>query len=288
MAFALAATAAWVTNARNQGGTYAGYPWRIVLHTVEGSSSAGLAGSHPYPPHVWYNPATRQLWQTVPFDRSAFALYRAPGGVETNKANALQVEISGRAQDTPNWPNEWLTNLAEDVVVPMCRFVAEQGGQIDLSDVPAAGAIPGSASEFAPQRMASSRWATFRGLCGHRHVPTNDHWDPGAMDVQRIAAHAALVIGGLLEEVPPKFSSVSIPDPRRFPMNLCLTPAGLYLLVASDRTFTILNAGGESWEYVNSQMVGLARAGLVASHPDGSPVISNLNDDAIKLLRERK
>jgi hypothetical protein len=197
---ALVANARWVNNARSSGGTYAdGYPWRIVLHTIEGSSTDGLAAGHQYPPHVWYDPATRVLLQTVPFDRSSFALY-SDGVTPTNKARALQVEISGRAQDTPQWPGEWLDNLTADVIVPMCQFVAAQGGSIDLADVPLAGPIPGSASASAPQRMSLERWATFRGICGHRHVPTNDHWDPGAMNVERIAQHAAYLIGSLLEQ----------------------------------------------------------------------------------------
>lgn len=269
--------AIWIANDRNGGGTYAnGYPFRIILHTIEGSSNPGVAAGHRAPPHLWYDPETRVLLQTVPFHRSAFALY-SNGVTPTNKACALQVEISGRAQETPDWPAQWLDNIAEDVVVPMCRFVASQGGSIDLFDVPEAGAIPGSASEHAPQRMTLERWGGFRGICGHRHVPLNDHWDPGGMDVVRIARHAALIIGGLLAQ----------PVYEESTMRICLTQAGLYLLCSPDRTFIVLNQSDDTWEMVNSRLVGLAQAGLVPSLPDGSPLINRIPDDALSLLMDR-
>ncbi len=191
--------AQWMANPANAGGTYdTTYPWRIVLHTIEGSAAPAMIQGHRYPPHLWYQPDTRALYQTVPFDRSAFALEHPAGTPETNKARALQVEIGGRAADAGNWPAEWLDNITADVVVPLCQWVAAQGGQIDLADAPDPGAIPGSASPDAPQRMTEAQWRTFRGVCGHRHVPNNEHWDPGALDLDRIVRHAALTIGGLL------------------------------------------------------------------------------------------
>ena len=201
-------TAMWVANARNGGGTYDpeswGYPWRIVLHTIEGSTSVGLIAGHPAPPHLWYNPATRALYQTVPFSRSGFALYQSPGGVHyTNKARALQVEIAGFAAEAASWPQEWLNNLAVDVIVPICQWVASVGASINLLDAPEPGPIPGSAANDAPQRFNATRWATFNGLCSHRHVWSNgDRWDTGGLDTPRLAQHAALIVGGLISDVP--------------------------------------------------------------------------------------
>jgi hypothetical protein len=199
--------ATWIVNARNGGGTYDpegfGYPWRVVLHTIEGSASPAMIAGHPYPPHLWYDPATRKLYQTVALSKSAFALYQSPSGVHyTNKARALQVEIAGRAAEAGQWPLEWLNNITEDVVVPICQWVAAyQGASIDLSYAPEPGAIPGSASEFAAQRVPEGIWAVNSGLYSHRHVPQNDHWDTGGLDTPRIAAHARLLISGLLAPV---------------------------------------------------------------------------------------
>jgi hypothetical protein len=197
--------ATWIANARNGGGTYDpegfGYPWRIVLHTIEGSANPAVIAGHQYPPHLWYDPATRKLYQTVPLSRSAFALYQASDAPHyTNKARALQVELAGRAAETASWPTEWLNNITEDVVVPMCQWVAQyNGASIDLSWAPDPGPIPGSATEFAPQRVSPGIWAVNSGLYSHRHVPMGDtHWDTGGLDTPRIAAHARLLISGLL------------------------------------------------------------------------------------------
>lgn len=200
--------AQWVTNAHNGGGSYDpngfGYPWRIVLHTIEGSANPSVIAGHPYPPHLWYDPPTRKLYQTVALSRSAFALYHDPGApYETNKARALQVEISGHAAETADWPQEWLDNLTVDVVVPLCQWVAQtQGAQVDLTFAPEPGAIGGSATADAPQRVAPGTWALCSGLYSHRHVPMgDDHWDTGGLDTPRIAAHARLLIAGLLDPV---------------------------------------------------------------------------------------
>lgn len=200
--------AIWVPNARNGGGTYDpdgwGYPWRVVAHTIEGSASPGMIAGHPYPPHLWYDPATRVLYQTVPLGRSAFALYQAGDAPHyTNKARALQVEIAGHAADTAVWPTEWCDNIAEDVIVPFCEWAAMQGGQIDLLGfIPDPGPIPGSATADAPQRLTPDQWAALRSMCGHRHVPMgDDHWDPGGLDLRRIARHAAIIIGAQLDQL---------------------------------------------------------------------------------------
>jgi hypothetical protein len=157
-----------------------------------------MIAGHAYPPHCWYDPATRKLYQTVLLSRSAFALYQGNGCL-TNRARALQCEIAGRAAEAANWPIEWLNNITEDVVVPFCQWVSGyMGATIDLSFHPEPGAIPGSASEYAPQRVDEHTWSYRSGLYSHRHVPQNDHWDTGGLDTPRIAEHARLIIAGML------------------------------------------------------------------------------------------
>src|SRR5690606_3658218 len=40
----------------------------------------------------------------------------------------------------------------------------------------------------ARQRMSGDQWETYRGWCGHQHVPENDHGDPGAVDIANLLA----------------------------------------------------------------------------------------------------
>jgi hypothetical protein len=48
------------------------------------------------------------------------------------------------------------------------------------------------ASRHAPQRLTFTEWEKFGAWCGHQHVPTNDHWDPGALDHEGVNDAMAL------------------------------------------------------------------------------------------------
>jgi hypothetical protein len=198
----------WVPNARNGGGSYVpGHPLRIVLHTMEGWLSASTAANHPYPPHLWASPRTGLKLQTVPLNRSAFALYQGSGPY-TNKAGALQVEIEGFAAEAGQWGDDYLVWLAQHVVVPLCDWAAQAGSPINLDHVPPIGTIGGSASEHAPQRLPYGDWEQLDGLCSHRHVPDNDHWDTGTLNIPRLVQLAKELLGTYppAEPPPPKKS----------------------------------------------------------------------------------
>jgi hypothetical protein len=180
-----------VPNTHSRGGTYQpGVPWRFVVHTVEGdprtvSDCRLIAEAHQAPPHLWYAPRYGWYGQTVPLDRSAFALAHPRGAPETNKAGALQVEVFGYAADTGDWPDDWLDGIAY-----LIRRCINAGYPVDLSEIAATTGSDG----YGPGgtvRFDWPRWATFPGLCGHANVPGNDHWDPGRLDLARIAELAA-------------------------------------------------------------------------------------------------
>ena len=174
-------------------------PWCIVVHTTEiphapftvGESSDWIGG-WPYPSHVVADPIRRRVVQCVSLDEAGKALYNAPGGVQTNFAGALQVEVHWRAVDPadpsrPDLPADAYQWLASEVFAPICRWAADNGFPIDMGDVCGPFTIPGSASDTAPQRMATARWDQFRGWAAHAHVPENDPWDGGALNLARLA-----------------------------------------------------------------------------------------------------
>jgi hypothetical protein len=39
--------------------------------------------------------------------------------------------------------------------------------------------------------MTPAQWTSFRGVCGHSHVPENDHGDPGDFPISTVLAMAA-------------------------------------------------------------------------------------------------
>lgn len=47
-------------------------------------------------------------------------------------------------------------------------------------------AYPGSYGTGAAQRLSGSAWQTYRGVCGHMHVPENSHGDPGNIPIGSI------------------------------------------------------------------------------------------------------
>ncbi|MGY1639400.1 peptidoglycan-binding protein [Geodermatophilus sp. SYSU D00742] len=182
-----------VANPRSRGGTHVGGPWRFVFHTVEGRPGAEefrrLAARHRTPPHLWAMPTADLLLQTIPLDRSAYALAR-PGTVHTNRRQAVQVEVWGFARDMATAPPEVLDWLARRVLAPVARLVP-----IDLADVRPAG-TERCYGLRSPCRMSAEQWRRFNGVCGHKDVPDNAHWDPGGLDMAAIAARARALLSG--------------------------------------------------------------------------------------------
>jgi hypothetical protein len=172
-------------------GPYVYSTWRVVLHTTEiASRPSSWIPNFQYPSHVVCSFEHGEIFQLLGFNDAGKALYHAPGGVETNRMGAIQIEINGRADEAGDWSQEKLKWIGEKVIKPVCDWIGENGGGFDCYNIPAPGAHGGSASENAPQRMTYSQWINFNGICGHRHVPDNDHYDPDQLNVPQIVAYA--------------------------------------------------------------------------------------------------
>lgn len=191
---------AWVTNARNGGGTYAtDGPSSILLHmTVSSGISASYIAGHPYPPHLWANPYNGDRFQTVSLDRSAFALYQPDyGNSWTNKKGyTLQTELVGvPVVNQTTYTDAQCRWIGEQVVAPQARWLASIGKPVDLTKVRYHTDSSGSASESWPGRMSEGDWDAFNGLLGHIDVPYNDHWDCSVERLDVIAGYAQAALG---------------------------------------------------------------------------------------------
>lgn len=177
-----------------------GVPWRVVIHSTEipHADPDVWIPNWRFPSHIVADWERNKIRQCVGLDEAAKSLENLAGGVETNRHRCIQIEIQGHAAEAAQWPAEKLRWIGVEVLAPVVAWVRALGDDIDLSDVPAPGEIGGSASASAPQRMSYTRWTGFGGVCGHRHVPENAHWDAGGADLATIAAHAqqALDSGG--------------------------------------------------------------------------------------------
>lgn len=168
-----------------RGGTFvAGFPTRFVLHTTEGDSyspnNANYFGSQSWP---HFTITASRIYQHLPISRAAMALMHPAGTVETNNARAIQAEIVGRATNAPNFADALLDNVAD-----VLRWVSEETfldlGKWATFHSDKEGVTIASAR--SPFRLTAEQWRTFDGVCGHQHVPNNDHWDPGFIPVSKL------------------------------------------------------------------------------------------------------
>ena len=157
----------------------------IVLHSTESDPGSAEAIANylvkmGYEPHEVFDPSNGDLIQLLPPSESGKALLNLPGGVETNRRGGVyQIEIVGRAVDVPKYDDNWYLRLRirllDVCAMTGCPFI------FPLPFQP----YPQSYGKNLV-RMSYDDWLTFEGLCGHLHVPENDHGDPGMLDVARL------------------------------------------------------------------------------------------------------
>ena len=158
-------------------GDYTGTPFKIVHHTTEGRTAQAAMDAYKAKkadPHFTIDGTT--IFQHIDTGKGARALRNPPGGVETNRAKAIQMEVVAFAGKDK--PLATLKNVAR-----LCRWLEKEHG------VPAVwpagppkpaknGADPGG------HKRDPGLWTTKGGHYGHSHVPENTHWDPAYSAVE--------------------------------------------------------------------------------------------------------
>lgn len=170
------------------GGGYDGRPYRVVLHTTETRGVPGYADGKSAP-HLTYMPVTRQWVQHSLLVTASRALRNEAGGVQTNRANALQIEIVCYSAKTiaDTVGGLWVGNLPTTAYTDLGQFVVWAGEVFGVKPVwPGRQAFTYAQANTAGFRMTPNEWLSFNGVCGHQHVPENRHWDPGALDWGRL------------------------------------------------------------------------------------------------------
>ena len=196
------------------GGSWTGGPAKIVVHTTETTGWPGYQGGATCPHFTvrWTGKAL-EVRQHVSLGHASRALKNLAGGVQTNRDSAIQVEVIGTCDrgGAAHRAGAFLWDDAPDeALAALGGFLRRLAGEArvplhvmgDWVDYPA------SYGFRAAQRMSLSEWDNFSGICGHQHVPENDHGDPGAMKV----AHAIALASGTTPPV-----VVTKPTPWRPP-----------------------------------------------------------------------
>lgn len=183
----------------------------VVLHTTEGTSLPGYGGGSSAPNFtavpdlknkklIWY--------QHFYVDTSSRALVNKPGGVQTNTNNVCQVELVGTCD--PRTHAKWSSashiywpDAPEWALKEVAKFLAWMNVN---HDVPLSGpatwlSYPDSYG-VNKSRMTGDAWNKFKGVCGHQHVPENDHGDPGSLDFAAVIKYAKEIVNPPKPEEP--------------------------------------------------------------------------------------
>lgn len=163
------------------GGSVTDDTWCGVLHTTESMryypSSRSYYG-HQNWPHAtaWVDGAGRaRIAQHIPIrSAAARALRNMGGGVQTNRASCVQIEIA--------WVAAQAHRMPDALVALVARFMRWCEGELGILPIgPPQGFTPYPRSYGLGNgiRFSGRDWLAFRGWCGHQHVPENDHGDPG-------------------------------------------------------------------------------------------------------------
>lgn len=174
-------------------GSYLAGPFRIVHHTTEGSSAEGAMAAykkHKADPH--FTVSSTAILQHVDTAVAARALRNPPGGVQTNRHSAIQIEVVGFAGKLKS--KKALTNVAR-----LCRWIEATHNVPQLW--PSSYAKPATAAGRDPggHDRSPATWASKGGHYGHCHVPENTHWDPAYSRVEAdFVTHASFDAAGAI------------------------------------------------------------------------------------------
>jgi hypothetical protein len=215
-------------------GQYSGSDMEVncgVIHTTEGRSVPTYSGG-AMAPTVTGIPdiaARKVRWhQHFDVDESARALANKLGGVETNRANAFQIELVGTCDDryaqtwgtaragvdylhwptAPDWALAelaWLVRWLHDYHAVPLTCVKDW---LAYGKDPRRPGITPASYGASPARMTQAQWLTFTGWCGHQHVPENDHGDPGSLNMARVIDLAR----GVSTPPPPASPAPTVPQ----------------------------------------------------------------------------
>jgi len=185
-------------------GSFSGGPFRIVHHTTEGSSYAGAKAAYGRArsdPH--FTVAGDEIYQHIDTGMSARALRNAPGGAETNRHSAIQIEVvgfAGRPKDV-----ETLSTVAR-----LCRWIETEHG---VPQQWPAGRPRAAVNGRDPGRhnRSASVWSAEGGHYGHSQVPENTHWDPGYTAAELVIVTPAAVFDAH-EELAAAAESLEAPE----------------------------------------------------------------------------
>jgi hypothetical protein len=165
-----------------QGGTgpMTGGGKKMLLHTTESPREWIDGGIAQFTrgegtPHlcIGYRPGLRfpVVAQFLPFDQYGKSLEHPAGTAETNRANVVQLEICGRAEESQGWEDNWYRAISNVLLLVQHR-----------TGFP----ISRPRSFAKPLRYSGTGFVKAKGIVGHCHAANNHHTDPGAIQAPKL------------------------------------------------------------------------------------------------------
>lgn len=154
-------------------GPFTGGGHKIVLHTTEGGTPASVVATlkaNRAAVHFVIG-TSGAFYQLISLDLAGRGLEH-PSGPETNRANAIQIEIVGFAAQSQDWSDAFYERIGH-----LCRWIEKNFN------------VPHKCSvEFLDHAhpMGGQQFVDYKGYCGHQHVPGNSHWDPGKLRINKL------------------------------------------------------------------------------------------------------
>jgi hypothetical protein len=180
--------AEWMEISGASGSYTGGGHFKIVHHTTEGGSAQGAFAAfraNRSDPHFTVDGS--KIYQHIDTGEAARALRNAPGGVQTNRDSAIQIEVVGFAHRPKAMAT--LKNVQK-----LCNWLEETHGIPKVwPNGPPKAAVNGH--DPGGHNRNAANWDQKGGHYGHSEVPENTHWDPGYT-----AAEAAFVIADAASE----------------------------------------------------------------------------------------
>jgi len=156
-----------------------------VIHTTETSGLPSYKDGYTAP-HLTYDPEFGNFYQHTDLNVAARALTNPPGGVQTNRQSALQLEIicySNKRIADQTKSRLWVGDLTDKNYADLEDFVDFCVKNYRVKPVwPGKQAFSYSQANAPGFRMTGAQWVSYSGVCGHQHIPEQTHWDPGALN----------------------------------------------------------------------------------------------------------
>lgn len=157
-------------------GAFTSGPFKIVLHTTEGSTLKGALtalGSAHSESHFVVD--ANEIVQLIDTSLASKSLRNEKGGVETNRDSAIQIEMVGFAGKPKD--RVMLANVRR-----LLRWIEKTHGVPRRWPNGRPKTHTPDGNDPGGHNRDADTWNKQGGYYGHSNVPENKHWDPGTTD----------------------------------------------------------------------------------------------------------